>query len=132
MILGSKDGSEFAGHRATATRESRVALDPNLPSPFFHPASDHRNMSDLTSRPWDSASLSNFADVLTQHIHLDWEIDWTKQLIHGVVTIRLKPTGKEVDQVVLDSSYLDVQDATVGGQTVKVREMQSHRAERGG
>ncbi len=77
-------------------------------------------MATTTTRPTDPASLSNFADLLTQHIQLDWTIDWTKQLIHGSVTLTLKPTNGEVDKVVLDTSHLNISAIKVDGTDVKV------------
>jgi leukotriene-A4 hydrolase len=77
-----------------------------------------------TSLPTDPASLSNFADIITEHIALDWDIDWSNQLIHGSVTLKLKPTSSTpVDKVVLDSSYLEIKSAHVGGKDVKVGEV---------
>jgi leukotriene-A4 hydrolase len=73
------------------------------------------------TRPTDLSSLSNFADIRTEHIQLDWTIDWTKQLIHGSATLTMKPTKSGIDRVVLDTSYLDISGIKVDGEAVKVR-----------
>jgi aminopeptidase N len=71
--------------------------------------------------PTDLSSLSNFAAIRTEHIQLDWTIDWTKQLIHGSATLTMKPTKSGIDRVVLDTSYLDISGIKVDGEAVKVR-----------
>lgn len=64
----------------------------------------------------DFATFSNYTDVVTQHLDLDWEIDWKKRVISGSVTLRL--AGK-ADEVVLDASHLDVHKVEVDGKEVK-------------
>lgn len=72
--------------------------------------------------PKDNSTLSNYHLFRTTHIHLDWTIDWTKQLIHGSATLSIRKTGGEGEgELVLDSSYLDVRGVEVEGEEVKVR-----------
>jgi hypothetical protein len=39
--------------------------------------------SEPTQWDEDKATLSNYQEVRTDHIDLDWSIDWKKQVIHG-------------------------------------------------
>lgn len=66
----------------------------------------------------DKATLSNYQEVRTDHIDLDWSIDWKKQVIHGGAQLRMTAT-KDIETVVLDSSYLDIQKVSVDGTEVK-------------
>lgn len=63
----------------------------------------------------DQATLSNYTEIRTTHIDLDWTIDWDRQVIFGHANLKLQAT-KDTDVVVLDSSYLDVKAVHVGGE----------------
>jgi leukotriene-A4 hydrolase len=63
----------------------------------------------------DRATLSNYRDVRTTHIDLDWTIDWKHQVIFGQAVLNLVATN-DVDHVKLDSSYLDIKDIRIEGQ----------------
>ncbi|RSH81372.1 hypothetical protein EHS25_006904 [Saitozyma podzolica] len=67
-----------------------------------------------TPQDKDLATLSNYLDARTTHIDLDWAIDWEKKIIGGSATVTLEAT-KDVGEVVLDTSYLDVQGVEVDG-----------------
>ncbi|KAI5450536.1 Leucyl aminopeptidase yscIV [Naganishia albida] len=68
----------------------------------------------------DNATLSNYHQLRTTHTHLDWSIDWPRQLISGTATLTLKPAGKgAVNEVVLDTSFLDIRAVTVDAADVK-------------
>lgn len=62
----------------------------------------------------DLATLSNYLDVRTQHIDLVWAIDWENRTIGGKATLTLEAT-KDVNEVVLDTSYLDISGVDVNG-----------------
>lgn len=68
----------------------------------------------------DNATLSNYHQLRTTHTHLDWSIDWPRQLISGTATLTLKPEGKgAVNEVVLDTSFLDIRAVRVDAADVK-------------
>jgi leukotriene-A4 hydrolase len=67
-----------------------------------------------TPQDKDLATLSNYLDARTTHIDLDWAIDWEKKIIGGSAIVTLEAT-KDVGEVVLDTSYLDVQGVEVDG-----------------
>lgn len=62
----------------------------------------------------DLSTLSNYQDIRTDNIDLDWAIDWDKKTIGGKATLKLEAV-KDVDEVVLDTSFLDVKDVAVDG-----------------
>jgi hypothetical protein len=65
----------------------------------------------------DQATLSNYSDIRTTHIDLDWTIDWDQKVISGHATLKLSAT-KDLDEIVLDSSYLNISRVEVGGEKV--------------
>lgn len=62
----------------------------------------------------DQATLSNYLDVRTNHTHLEWTIDWSAQTFGGRATLAMT-SSKDVDEVVLDASYLDVKRVLADG-----------------
>ncbi|EJT51631.1 leukotriene-A(4) hydrolase [Trichosporon asahii var. asahii CBS 2479] len=81
------------------------------------PKNTLRTMASSTapvSQDRDLFTLSNYQDIRTDNIDLDWSIDWDKKTIGGTATLKLEAI-KDVDEVVLDTSYLDIKDVTVDG-----------------
>ena len=66
----------------------------------------------------DLATHSNYTAIATQHIHLDWTIDWDAKVFHGQAVLTLEGISDE-DTVILDVSYLDIDKVIIGGQEVK-------------
>lgn len=64
----------------------------------------------------DPATLSNYLAIVTKHIDLDWTINWDKQVFGGSATLRLEAKEDGVKEVVLDSSYLDINKVEVDGE----------------
>lgn len=62
----------------------------------------------------DLSTLSNYLDIRTTHIDLVWSIDWDKKVFGGHATLDLE-ASKDVREVVLDTSYLDVKGVEVDG-----------------
>lgn len=65
----------------------------------------------------DQATLSNYSEIRTTHIDLDWTIDWDQKVISGYAILKLSAT-KDIDEVVLDSSYLKISHVELGGNKV--------------
>lgn len=75
----------------------------------------------------DLATLSNYQDIRVTHTDLQWTIDWDNKKIGGQATVTLEAT-KDVDQVVLDTSALDIQSVEIDGKTAVSGEAHSqHR-----
>ncbi|RXK38146.1 leukotriene A-4 hydrolase/aminopeptidase [Tremella mesenterica] len=60
----------------------------------------------------DQATLSNYLDVKTLNLHLDWTIDWESQTFGGSCTLTLKAV-KDLELVILDASHLDIDSVQV-------------------
>ncbi|KAK4054352.1 Leucyl aminopeptidase yscIV [Microbotryomycetes sp. JL221] len=61
----------------------------------------------------DPSTQSNYHDIKTTHIHLDWTVDWKHQVIAGSVKHTLLVI-KDTDKLVLDSSYIDIKQVELG------------------
>lgn len=66
----------------------------------------------------DKCTLSNYQTVQTEHIDIDWTVDWRKQTIGGFVVHRMRVLHADgSSQIAFDTSYLDVakvRDASTG------------------
>lgn len=67
----------------------------------------------------DPNTHANVADVATQHIALDWNVDFASETISGAVVISMHTLRDNVDKVVLDLRDIAVSDAQVNGATAK-------------
>lgn len=68
----------------------------------------------------DLATFSNYTEIVTEHIQLDWAIDWSKRVIAGAAALTLN-AKKDVGEVVLDTAFLEIKKAEVDGvETVSV------------
>ncbi|TGO48753.1 hypothetical protein BOTNAR_0460g00050 [Botryotinia narcissicola] len=66
--------------------------------------------------PRDPNTLSNYNNWRTKHTIADLAIDFTKQRVHGTVTLQLESiTDKEFEEIILDTSFVDVQYVAVDG-----------------
>ena len=65
----------------------------------------------------DLATFSNYLEVRTTHLSIQWTIDWKAQVFGGTATLQMEVTKDHpLKEVVLDTSYLDVQNVQVDGQ----------------
>ncbi|EOD43505.1 putative leukotriene a4 hydrolase protein [Neofusicoccum parvum UCRNP2] len=70
--------------------------------------------------PRDPNTLSNYHNFITTHTTANLEIDFEKRRLWGNVVLLLKSlTDKEAEEVILDTSYLDVKDVKVDGESAK-------------
>ncbi|WWD02391.1 leukotriene A-4 hydrolase/aminopeptidase [Kwoniella europaea PYCC6329] len=67
----------------------------------------------------DLATLSNYLEVVTRHIKIDWEINWDAKTFGGYAELTLESRVEELQEVRLDSSYLDVKGVEVDGKAVE-------------
>lgn len=65
-----------------------------------------------TREPSDIHTLSSIKAFRPLHLHLDWQIDWSKKIISGSVEHTIKTLQSGEKQLRLDSSYLDVHSVT--------------------
>ncbi|KAF5377203.1 hypothetical protein D9615_006474 [Tricholomella constricta] len=66
----------------------------------------------------DPATQSNYLQIATEHVALDWTLDFDSQLISGSATHHLLVKEDDVKEVIFDTSELDVSDAKVEGKSV--------------
>jgi leukotriene-A4 hydrolase len=72
------------------------------------------------STPRDPTTVSNYNNWKTKHTIADFAIDFKKQRLVGSVTLQLESiTDKESEEIILDTSYLDITDISVNGTTSK-------------
>ncbi|KAI7861636.1 peptidase family M1-domain-containing protein [Spinellus fusiger] len=74
----------------------------------------------------DPSSLSNLHQVKTTHLHLDWSIDFAKKTISGQVLLDLSILADNVQQVVLDTSYLDLKRISLDNIDLKFSVSERH------
>lgn len=68
----------------------------------------------------DPCTLSNYHNFKTTNTALDFHIDFENKVLEGNVSLRLKSlTEAETNEIVLDTSYLDISDVKVNGQSLK-------------
>ncbi|KAL8864360.1 MAG: hypothetical protein Q9174_007382, partial [Haloplaca sp. 1 TL-2023] len=77
-----------------------------------------RNMSSTTiNPPRDPNTLSNYNKFLTTHTKVNFEIDFEKKRLSGNVILTLKSiSDAETKDILLDTSYLDINSVKVEGQ----------------
>lgn len=61
----------------------------------------------------DTHSRSNFSEAKTKHIHLDFNVDFDKQVITGVARHEIDNI-KGIEEIIFDSKALDIQKITLG------------------
>lgn len=88
--------------------------------------------TNFSSKVIDPSSLANLSEVLTQHVHFNWTISFTEKKIYGHVLLDLITLAPNVSKVVLDTSYLDLKDVSLNGQSLKVMMANYGRGERKG
>lgn len=67
----------------------------------------------------DPTTQSNYLDVHTTHISLDWHVDFDKRIISGSAVHRLNVASLGVKHVIFDTLNLNVREVTIDGQSVK-------------
>ncbi|EHL01211.1 Metalloproteases (zincins), catalytic [Glarea lozoyensis ATCC 20868] len=66
--------------------------------------------------PRDPNTLSNYNNWRTKHTIADLDIDFKQQRLTGTVTLQLESiTEKESEEIILDTSFLDIQEISVNG-----------------
>ncbi|GAA5901564.1 bifunctional aminopeptidase/epoxide hydrolase [Sporobolomyces salmoneus] len=56
----------------------------------------------------DPATQSNYDDIATTHLHLDWTVDFSQSFIRGSVVHSLLAKKNGINQVVFDSSFISI------------------------
>lgn len=68
----------------------------------------------------DLSTQANIDQVKTTHVHLNWNVDFERQVLYGNVVLDLVTLVDNVNKVVLDTSYLDIKSVSYGEEKLKV------------
>src|SRR5437762_1731932 len=75
------------------------------------------SMSASTKARRDPNTLSNYDGWRTRHTAATFDVVFAEQRLKGRVSLQLESTSEaETDEIVLDSSYLDIAQVTVDGE----------------
>ncbi|KAG1053875.1 hypothetical protein G6F43_004074 [Rhizopus delemar] len=61
----------------------------------------------------DLSTQANIDQVKTTHVHLNWNVDFVGQILFGNVVLDLITLVDQVDKVILDTSYLNIQSVSL-------------------
>lgn len=107
--------------RVTCIRESGVLrLYFKVPLVFRTPTAYLSFIHTHTMPVKDPSSFANTSDIVTTHLHLNWNISFQERKIAGNVLLDLVALKDNVDKVVLDTSYLDIRAVYVNDTEAKV------------
>lgn len=67
----------------------------------------------------DPTTQSNYTRIHTEHLELHWTLDWECTRILGSATHHLKASEDGVKEVILDTSFLDIEKVEIGGESVQ-------------
>jgi hypothetical protein len=79
------------------------------------------NPNSATMAAYDPNSLANIAIFRTTHVTLDVALDFKKSVVHGTATlclVSLSDDDKATKEIILDSSFVDVQSIEANGETL--------------
>ncbi|KAF8060869.1 peptidase family M1-domain-containing protein [Lyophyllum atratum] len=66
----------------------------------------------------DPTTQSNYLQITTEHLALEWTLDFDAKLISGSATHHLLVKEDDVKEVIFDTSELDLSDAKIDGKSV--------------
>jgi leukotriene-A4 hydrolase len=70
--------------------------------------------------PRDPNTLSNYNNWKTKHTIAEFAIDFQKKCLSGIVTLHLESiTDNQSDEIILDTSFLDITSVSINGATTK-------------
>lgn len=103
---------------------------PRVAWKVFQPKNILRTMASSITVPRDPNTLSNYNNWKTKHTIVDFAIDFKNQRLSGTVTLQLESiTEKESEEIILDTSFLDITDIRLNGSKTKdwsVKERTEH------
>ncbi|KAI8386909.1 peptidase family M1-domain-containing protein [Blakeslea trispora] len=73
----------------------------------------------IPSKTIDLSTQANIDQVKTSHIHLNWNVDFENQNIHGHVLLDMLTLVDGLDKIVLDTSYLEIKSVFLGEENLK-------------
>lgn len=89
---------------------------PSLDISIRTASSGIRKMATISKMPRDPNTLSNYNNWTTKHTKAEFAIDFKAQKLVGSVTLALESiTDSESDEIILDTSFLDIKDISING-----------------
>lgn len=67
----------------------------------------------------DPTTQANYTQVVSEHLHFDWTIDFERKIIHGSASYVFIAKEDGVKEIILDTSALSIDKVEVEGQVVK-------------
>ncbi|KAF9014887.1 peptidase family M1-domain-containing protein [Cyathus striatus] len=74
----------------------------------------------------DPTTQSNYSDVVSQHVHFDWIVDFQAKIISGSATHTILVRKDDIKEVIFDTSDLNVYGARISGDAVLYRSGSKH------
>lgn len=105
-------------HLAVRPRLPQARLAQSFPNCFIF-AKSRRMTSTTPNYLRDPNTLSNYHEFITIHTIANFSIDFGKKNLVGNVLLKLKAVNKACQEVVLDTSYLDIQDVRIDSHALK-------------
>lgn len=69
----------------------------------------------------DPTTQSNYTEIRSTHLHLDWNVDFDKNTISGTVVHDVEAVGEGAfSTIVFDTAGLDIAGVKVGSENAKV------------
>lgn len=65
--------------------------------------------------PRDPNTLSNYNDLRSVHTIANFTIDFSKEKLSGTISLTLEVVGENANEIVLDTSFLDVKHVRLDG-----------------
>lgn len=83
---------------------------------------------DIDFNKVDMATLSNYSEVVTEHLHFIWNINLKKKTLSGFVQLKMKVIADGVKVIDLDSSKVEVKGVKVNGNDCNFKIADAYKA----
>lgn len=79
------------------------------------------NNVDIDYNRLDKGTLSNYNDVKLNHLHFNWNIDFSTKKLYGSVTLKMILIKDNIETIDLDSSKLKIIDVSINNISVNFK-----------
>ena len=106
--------------RRLTTSLNLLASLTTFPKTHFNPLTKtFFKMTSTTSQSLDPSTVSNYNDFRTKHIIADLAIDFASKRLKGNVTLQLEVLSSKTNEILLDTSHLDLTSIQLNGEAAK-------------
>ncbi|WWC71745.1 leukotriene A-4 hydrolase/aminopeptidase [Kwoniella pini CBS 10737] len=67
----------------------------------------------------DQATLSNYLEIITKHININWEINWNEKIFNGNVELKMESKKNDLNEIKLDSSFLNIKKVEIDNKIIE-------------